>query len=403
MTDLDTAPRTRVRVPHDDLLGFTAAVFAAHGATRARARTAAEALCHGDITGTTSHGLVNLTRIYLPLLASGRGSAETEPRVLADRGASVLLDGRGALGLWLAAEAMDLAAGRAAEHGIGLVSVRGGTHFGCAGFHALRAVARGMIGVVASNCGHQRIARPPGGLVPMLGTNPLSVAAPAGEHPPFVLDMSTTAVPTGKVRAAARAGRDIPAGWLADDRGAPVTDPTRFDRGEAHLTWLGAPGSGEYKGFGLGLMVEVLAALVPGSGLGPSPAALTGTRPAGGTGRHASRAADASGVPGDGNACGATANLARRSADDDIGYLVLAVAPAALRDPDSYHYDAGALFGSLLGCPPVEPGGTVAYPGVPEARHAEEARRYGVPLSAALHAELGAVADRLNLRLPGAC
>ncbi|PPK64066.1 Ldh family oxidoreductase [Actinokineospora auranticolor] len=370
MTDLDQAPpRTRVRVPHDALLGFTAAVFAAHGVPRDRAAESAAALCHGDITGTASHGLVNLTRIYLPLLTSGRGRPDAEPRVLADRGATVLLDGRGGLGLWLAGEAMDVAVRRARDHGVGLVSVRGGTHFGCAGPHALRAVRHGMVGVVAANCGHQRIARPPRGRVPMLGTNPISVAAPAGAHPPFLLDMSTTTAPTGKVRAAARAGADVPASWLADHHGAPVTDPTRFDDGEAHLTWLGAPGDGEYKGFGLALMVEVLSALVSGAGLGPAPAAL----------------------------------VADRTPDDDIGYFVMAVAPATLRDPVIYQRDAGSLFGALLACPPVEPGTDVSYPGVPEARHAELARREGVPLGAELYAELGEVAERLGLVLPEAC
>ncbi|MGQ0838225.1 Ldh family oxidoreductase [Actinokineospora sp.] len=365
MTDLDTAPATRVRVPHDALLDFTTAVFTAHHVPPTRARAAAEALCHGDITGTDSHGLANLTRIYLPLLESGRSPADAEPKVLADRGATVLLDAAGALGLWQAGEAMDLAARRAADYGVGLVSVRGATHFGCAGHHALRAVAHGMIGVVAANCGHQRIARPPRGRAPMLGTNPLSVAAPAGGHPPFVLDMSTTAVPTGKVRAAARAGEPVPAGWLADDRGEPVTDPARFDSGEAHLTWLGAPGGGEYKGFGLGLMVEVLAALVPGAGLGP---------PAAGP-----------------------------AADDDIGFLVLAVAPAAVREPAGFHRDADALFGAVLDCPPVELGEPVTYPGWPEARRAADAAARGVPLTLALYGELGEVADRLGLALPGEC
>ncbi|WP_204448667.1 Ldh family oxidoreductase [Actinokineospora baliensis] len=358
-----------VRVDHDDLLRFTAEVFTAHGIPPERAKAAATALCHGDITGTTSHGLVNLTRIYLPLLTSGRARADAEPRVLADRGATVLLDGQGALGLWLAGEAMDLAVRRAAEYGIGLVSVRGGTHFGCAGPHALRAVEHDMVGVVASNCGHQRIARPPGGRVPMLGTNPLSVAAPAGENPPFLLDMSTTTVPTGKVRAAARAGDEVPEGWLADDAGAAVTDPTRFDGGEAHLTWLGGSGSAQYKGFGLALMVEVLAALVPGAGLGPSQAALA-----------------VDGAP-----------------DDNIGYLVLAIAPAALRQPGIYQREAGSLFGALLACPPVEPGGEVSYPGVPESRQAERSRRDGVPLGDGLFTELSALAGRLGVAPPAVC
>ncbi|WP_217146708.1 Ldh family oxidoreductase, partial [Streptomyces sp. AC627_RSS907] len=209
----------------------------------------------------------NLTRLYLPLFDDKRVEPDAEPEVLADKGASVLLDGKKGLGLWLASEAIDLAAERAAEYGIGLVSVRDATHFGCAGHHTLRAAERDMVGILASNCGGQRIARPPGGKVAMLGTNPMSIASPAGpDLPPYCLDMSTTAVPTGKIRQAARAGQSIPEGWLTDAQGQPVTDPHALDRGDGFPTWLGGrPETGAYKGYGLALLVEVFAALVPGA------------------------------------------------------------------------------------------------------------------------------------------
>lgn len=351
---------------HADLLGFTSAVFAARGLAAERAHEAAKALCYGDLTGLNSHGLVNLTRLYLPLFDEGRINPRAEPRVVADRGAAVLLDAGRALGLWIAGAAMDVAAERAAEYGIGMVAVRGATHLGCAGHHALRAVTRGMIGLVASNCGGQRIARPPGGAVTMLGTNPLSVAAPAGAHPPFVLDMSTTAAPTGRIRQAARAGRVIPEGLLRDDGGSPVTDAAAFDAGRAHLMWLGGE-AGQYKGFGLGIAVEVLAALVPGAGLGAHPDALAG----------------------DGGPSGR---------DDDIGFFVAAVAPGALRE--GAEADAGTLFGALLACPPIDPAEPVCYPGWHEHRRAEEHRRIGVPLDAAVYAELAEVAAGAGLAVP---
>ena len=368
---LATAAPEQVLVGHPELVGFTAEVFARRGLPAGRARVAAEALCYGDLTGLTSHGLTNLTRLYLPLLDSGRADPAAEPEVLADRGAAVLLDARRGLGLWVAREAMDLAVERAGTYGIGLVSVRDGTHFGCAGHHAAQAVRHGMIGVVASNCGRQRIIRPPGGRPAMLGTNPFSVAAPAGAgNPPFVLDMSTTVVPTGKVRQAARAGRPIPEGWLADAAGRPVTDPAELDRGGAFLQWLGGrPETGSYKGYGLSLMVEVLAAMLPGAGLGPATAALDGD------GRPSGR-------------------------DDDIGFLVLALAPGTLRPDGEVAADAAGLFGALLDCPPVHPDAPVRYPGWPEARHAERAERDGVPMTATLHGELVEVAAGLGLTAP---
>ena len=347
-----------VAVPYDDLLAFVTAVFTRRGVPAARAGAAADALCYGDLTGMSSHGVGNLSRIYLPLFDSGRVEADAEPRILADLGAAVLLDAGRALGLAVAGEAMDLAVERARAYGIGLVSARGLTHVGCAGRHARRAAEAGMVGLLATNCGGQRIVRPPGGAVPLLGTNPLSVAAPAGPRHPFVLDMSTSVVPTGRLRAAHRAGRRIPPGWLSGHAGEPVTDPGAFDRGEAHLLWLGgAPETGGYKGFGLGLTVEVLAALVSGSGRGPDRAALDGDQ-----GR-----------------------------DDDIGLFAVAIAPGLLRGDKNVAADADALFGCVLDCPPAGPE-PVSYPGWPEGERARKRRVHGVPLPAALLVELDEIA-----------
>ncbi|GLZ31837.1 malate dehydrogenase [Lentzea sp. NBRC 105346] len=336
-----------VIVPFPTLLAAVTRVFTARGMPPDRAGVAAEALCHGELTGVTSHGLVNLTRLYLPLFDSGRTDPAAEMVIETDLGACVLADARRTLGLWSASQAMELACARAARRGIGLVSLRGTTHIGCAGYHAARAAAHGMVGLVAANCGGQRIARPPGGSAPMLGTNPLALACPAGDRHPFVLDMSTTVVPTGRIRAAARENRPVPAGWLASDDGEAVTDPAAFDRGEAHLLWLGsAPETGAYKGFGLGLLVEVLAALVPGAALGA--------------------------LSGDG------------SLDDDIGVFTLAIAPSVLRP--GFGADASQLFGAVLGWPAVAD--PVTYPGWHEGERAAWRREHGVPLPWALHEEL---------------
>ncbi|MFF6957316.1 Ldh family oxidoreductase [Streptomyces sp. NPDC008317] len=359
-----------MRLAYEELLTFVTGVFTRCGLAGERAATAAEALCYGDLAGMSSHGVTNLTRLYLPLFEERRADPAAEPDRTVDLGAAVRLDARRALGLWAAADAMDLAVERAERFGVGLVSVHNATHLGCAGYHAARAAHRGMVGLVASNCGRQRIARPPGGRVTMLGTNPLAVAAPAGPRHPFVLDMSTTVVPTGRVRAAARAGRAVPEGWLTDEAGLPVTDPAAFDRGQAYLGWLGgAPETGAYKGYGLGLAVEVLAGLVSGSGLGPAPEAL-----------------DGDGLPS--------------GRDDDIGTLVAAIAPAMLRPREDVASDADSLFGSLLACPPVDPASPVRYPGWTEGATADAHRADGVPVTAGQYRELGDVAGRFGLTAP---
>jgi LDH2 family malate/lactate/ureidoglycolate dehydrogenase len=148
-----------------------------------------------------------------------------------------------------------------------------------------------------------------------------------------------------------------------------VTDPAAFDRGDAHLLWLGGTGPGRYKGYGLGLAVEVLAALVSGATCGPGPQALAGD-----------------GTPG--------------GRDDDIGYLAIALAPAALRPAGDVRHDAATLFGSLLACPPVRPAAPVRYPGWHEAQAAARHRRRGVPLAEGVLADLRAVAHRFGLAVP---
>lgn len=370
MTQPVDAAEPTVRVGYGELVGFVAAALSDRGVPAGRAHTAATALCYSDLVGQGTHGVANLVGLYLSLLDEERAAPGAELETIADRGASLLIDAGRALGLWAASEAMDSATQRARTYGIGLVSVRSATHFGAAGYHARRAVEHGMVGLVASNCGRQRIARPPHGRLTMLGTNPLSVAAPAGAHPPFVLDMSTTAAPTSRVRHAARTETPVPTGWLADDEGTAVTDPAAFDRGDAHLLWLGGdPQAGGYKGFGLAVMVEVLAGLVPGAGLGPAPEALEGD------GRPSGR-------------------------DDDIGFLVAAIAPATLRPEAEVARDAHTLFDTLLACPPDQEEQPVRYAGWHEAWQAEHNRRHGVPVAEAVYDELSAEARRRGLALP---
>lgn len=358
-----------VQVDYEELVRFTAEVFTRRGLAADRSLAAARALIHGDLTGVTSHGLANLTRLYLPLFDADRVDPDAELEIVADRGASVLVDSHMALGLWSAGAAMDLALERASTHGIGLVSLYNGTHFGCAGYFAKRAAERNSIGFLAGNCGGQRIIRPPGGSTSMLGTNPFSVGVPAGSHPPYVLDMSTTVVPTGRIRSAARARQPVPEGWLVDDEGRPVTDPGAFDRGEAHLEWLGGrPETGAYKGYGLSLMVETLAALLPGANLGPTTGEPKGS---GSTGR-----------------------------DDNIGFFVLAIAPGRLRPEGDFLKQSEELFGALLDSPPLDPSSPVRYPGWPEAERARCGHDDGVTLAGPLYTELEQVAQQLSLVLP---
>jgi LDH2 family malate/lactate/ureidoglycolate dehydrogenase len=153
---------------------------------------------------------------------------------------------------------------RAKKTGAGFITVRNSTHFAAAASYAMMALERDMIGMAMTNSVPEVVA--PGSTKPAVGTNPLAVAAPAGKKPPFVLDMATSVVATGKLEIAQREGTSIPEGWAIDKEGKPITDPAKRVRGEGGLLPLGGtPTLGGYKGFGLGVLVDILCGVLSGS------------------------------------------------------------------------------------------------------------------------------------------
>ncbi|GAF06926.1 malate/L-lactate dehydrogenase [Paenibacillus pini JCM 16418] len=189
-----------------------------------------------------------------------------------------------------------------------------------------------------TNLGTQTIARPLNGKVNMLGTNPIAMSAPAQDLPPFVLDMSTTVVATGKIRSAERRGESIPEGWLVDDNSLPVTDPAAFDEGTGHLQMLGGSlATGGAKGYGLALMVDILCGVLSGASVGPDSRLLE--KDSENTGQE----------------------------DQNIGHFFLAIQVDAFRPKDEFNSHMDQMLQTLLSCPPVTPEKKVVYPGYMEA------------------------------------
>ena len=141
-------------------------------------------------------------------------------------------------------------------HGIGLVAVRNSNHFGIASFYAMTALEAGMIGVVLTN--RRPAMNPYGSISPLLGTNPIAVAVPAGTENPIVLDMSTSIVARGKIRFAALTGKEIPLGWATDAAGGPTTDAQKALKGSLEPI-------GGAKGSGLSLVVDILCGVLTNS------------------------------------------------------------------------------------------------------------------------------------------
>jgi len=227
------------------------------GVPSADATLTAEALVDAELEGQASQGLSRFPEMLGRLQS---GSINPRPRMIMDgTGAVRRLDADNGLGQVAGARALDLAMGLAREHGTGLVGVRGSNHLGALDYQVRRAAAEGLIAVAFSNT--PPAMAPPGTATRYLGTNPIAAAFPT-QGEPMVVDMGTSQVARGRVVEAQRAGRSIPEGWAVDGQGRPTTDPS------AALGGAMVPMGGD-KGFALALMVEMLAAALPGAAIGP--------------------------------------------------------------------------------------------------------------------------------------
>ncbi len=242
----------RVRV--GDLRQFVVEVLGHQGVPSDDGGVVADALLYADLRGITSHGLA-LFPGYLQRLVAGSITAQPAISVVEDFGAIGVLDGGNALGPVAARRGMGLALDKAAQFGVGAVGVRNGNHFGAAGYYAALALERGMLGLATSNAA--AIMAPPGGTTPVVGNNPLAVAAPGGQEPPIVVDFALSVVSVNKIRQVANRGGRLPEGWALDRAGRPTDDP------QAALEGLLVP-TGGHKGFGLALVTEILASVLPG-------------------------------------------------------------------------------------------------------------------------------------------
>lgn len=361
----------KIRVKKDHLHQYVTEVFTACGVDAKNSRMAADVLCYADEHGFDTHGVTNLERIYAARLLDGRVNPAAEPTVVAESPATAVIDANHGLGLSAGVIAMDLAIEKADKTGIGCVVVRNSSHFGSAGYYTGQALKAGMIGMAMTNLGTQTIARPLNGKVNMLGTNPIAVSAPAENLPPFMLDMSTTVVATGKIRSAERRGESIPEGWLVDDQGQPVTDPSAYSQGTGHLQMLGGSlATGGAKGYGLALMVDILCGVLSGADVGPDP-----------------------------NLLGADQQEAGQE-DQNIGHFFLAIQIEAFRPKEAFTSHMDQMLQTLLDCPPVTPDKKVVYPGYLEAAAREATDE--ITLDQSVYEQLEQLGIKLNIS-PPAC
>jgi len=268
------------------------------------------------------------------------------------------------VGPWANAIAME----KAERAGTGWIAVCHTNHFGIAGYYVLEALRRDMIGWAMTNS--SRGVAPLWGAERMLGTNPLAIGFPAGDEPPIVLDMSTCAVPLGKIEIAVRKGESIPLGWAIDREGNPTTDPRAMMEGGALLPLGSDREHSGHKGYGLALAVDVLSAVLSGANWGPfaPPFALRQPDP-------------------------------ERTVGKGIGHFFGAMRIDAFRDPEEFKAQVDDLTRTLRATRPSPGTPGVLIPGDPERIAQEERDAHGVPLLPPVVEELRDISRRTGVPL----
>lgn len=248
-----------MRIPEKTLLASAEIILKLIGETEENAKIAAKALVRADMRGVSTHG-VNLLRMIHKRSLAGMLSIPTQVSTVIDRDSIAVLDGNNGLGQVAGLVALQSCAVKAKNTGIAMVELRNTNNIGALGcLTEQAAVDFNVISMCMTN-GNASVA-PFGAGEPFFGTNPISIAIPAADGKPLVLDMSSSVVARGKIRLASLRGESIPSGWALDENGEPTTDPKKALKG--CLAPLGGP-----KGSGLAMMIDILAGMLSGASYG---------------------------------------------------------------------------------------------------------------------------------------
>ncbi|MDJ1483642.1 Ldh family oxidoreductase [Cytophagaceae bacterium YF14B1] len=241
-------------------------IFLQMGCSPDDATQAANVLVSADLRGIDSHGVARLNG-YVRLMDLKRLNPSPSVKIVHETPSTAVVDGDAGLGLVVAPKAMEIAIQKATQAGTGWVAIRNSNHFGIAGYHSMLALPHNMIGFAMTNAGP--LVAPTFSKDKLLGTNPIAIAIPALEEPPFVLDMATTTAAYGKLEILQRKSLPTPMGWVQNGNGEPVTDAHAVKNGGALLPLGGDREHGSHKGYGLGAWVDIFSGVLSGANYGP--------------------------------------------------------------------------------------------------------------------------------------
>jgi LDH2 family malate/lactate/ureidoglycolate dehydrogenase len=351
--------------PEATLRTFTQNIFLAIGCSQKHAELATDVLLRSDLRGIDSHGVARLSG-YVRLWEKQRINPTPKIRVVHETPTTATVDGDAGLGLVVAPFAMQVAIQKAETYGSGWVSVKNSNHFGIAGYHALMAVEKDMIGFVMTNA--SPLVAPTFANERMLGTNPMCYAFPAGKYPPVIVDMATSAAANGKLEIAQRSGKPVPEGWIQDTDGNFTTDPHALKTGGSLLPLGSDREHGSHKGFGLSATVDILSGVLSGANYGPwVPPFVAFMEPS-------------ANPPGEG-----------------IGHFLGAMRVDGFRPVDEFKANLDNWVERFKAAQTVDKDQKVIIPGEPELEAEQDRKVNGIPLVQAVVDDLNLLAERFGV------
>lgn len=353
-------------IPLAELSSFTEKVFLAMGCSKQDAHLATDVLMKADLRGIDSHGVARLIG-YVRLWEKKRINTSPNIQIIHETPTTATLDGDAGLGLVVAPYAMEIAIKKAETYGSGWVSVKNSNHFGIAGYHALMAVDHDMIGLSMTNA--SPLVAPTYSSERMLGTNPICYAFPAGNFPPVVIDMATSAAANGKLEIAQRKNEEIPFGWVQNSKGESTRNPHQLKEGGSLLPLGSDREHGSHKGFGLSAAVDIFSAVLSGANYGPwAPPFVSFLEPA-------------ENPPGKG-----------------LGHFLGAMRVDGFRPMNEYNKNMDQWINRFKNSVPIDENQRVVIPGEPEYEAEKRNLKNGIPVNQKVLEDLAQVAERFKLK-----
>ena len=337
-----------MRYPVEQIRSYCEEVWIKAGLSPEDAKVCVDVLLAADLRGQRTHGVTHM-RDYCDRMVKGTSTPGADAEFALTSPTSYVVDAKYGVGMVVAPKAMKKCMEQAKISGTCFASIHNACHYGLGAYYPMMALEEDMIAFSFANA--PALVAPFGGADPCLGTNPISVAIPAGKYPPLVMDIATSVVAKGRIHLAMKEGQSIPEGWALDKEGRPTTDP--FEANVGVLMPFGA-----HKGYAMELIGSLLSFALSG------------------------------------------ADMDGKIPRPNIGQFMGCIDISRFCPVEDFKARVDGMFAVLKACRPAAGSPGVMIPGEIEVRKTEEALRDGIDLSEAVLGEFREMSQTFGVPCP---